>query len=138
MSFSNYTSQAVLNSLFGKTSNFGALASEPAKYVALYTTAPAEDGTGGVEVSGTGYTRVSTAAADWDVATLANPSVLSNAVDIEFPQAGGAWGEIVAFGIMDATSAGNYLIGANLDVAKSPTDGDIARFGAGQLTVSLA
>lgn len=137
MSFSNYTSQAVLNSLFGKTSNFGALASEPAKYVALYTTAPAEDGTGGVEVSGNGYTRVSTTAANWDVATLANPSVLSNSADIEFPSATGPWGEIVAFGIMDAATDGNYLIGSTLNVAKSPTDGDVARFAAGQLSVSL-
>ncbi|MFP3344634.1 hypothetical protein R0J87_19345, partial [Halomonas sp. SIMBA_159] len=32
MSFSNYTNQALLNSLFGKTSNFGALASAPTIY----------------------------------------------------------------------------------------------------------
>lgn len=137
MSFSNYTSQAVLNSLFGNTSNFGALAAEPDKFIALYTTAPAEDGTGGVEVSGNGYARVSTSASDWGDATLANPSVLTNAADIEFPQATGAWGEIVAFGILDAVTGGEFLIGADLDVPKSPTEGDTARFAAGQLTVSL-
>lgn len=137
MSFSNYTSAATLNSIFGKTSSFGALASEPAKYIALYTTAPAEDGTGGVEVDGTGYTRVLTTSTDWSDATLADPSVLSNATSIDFPEAGGPWGTIVAFGILDAATAGNYLIGSNLNVSKSPTEGDVARFSPGQLTVSL-
>lgn len=137
MSFSNYTSQAVLNSMFGKTSNFGALASAPSMYIALFTTAPAEDGTGGTEVSGGGYTRVATTATDWDTATLANPSAIDNAIEIAFPQATGAWGTVTHFAIYDATTAGNYLMGGALTVAKSPTSGDTPKFAPGSLVVDL-
>lgn len=137
MSFSNYAAQAILNSVFGKTSSFGALATRPTLHVALFTTAPGEDGTGGVEVSGNGYTRVATAPADWDVATLADPSVIDNIAEIAFPQATGPWGTVVAFAVYDAASVGNYIGGNALTTSKSPTNGDTPRFAAGLLTVSL-
>lgn len=137
MSFSIYMTQAVLNSVFGKTSSFGALASRPTMYVALFTTQPAEDGTGGVEVSGNGYTRVATAATDWNAATAVDPSVVDNATAITFPEATGAWGNVVAFGLYDAASVGNFLGANTLAVAKSPTTGDTPSFAAGTLDVSL-
>lgn len=137
MSFSNYMAQALLNSAFGKTSNFGALASAPTMYVALFTTIPGEDGTGGTEVSGNGYNRVSTAAGDWNAATSADPSVVDNANAVTFPEATGAWGNVVAFGLYDAATTGNYLGGNSLNVAKSPTSGDTPSFAAGELDVSL-
>lgn len=134
MSFSNYTSQATLNSLFGKTSAFGALASRPTFYIALSTTAPTE--TGGVtEPVGNGYARVATAPADWNAATLADPSVTTNASEIAFPQATGAWGTITHFAVFDAATAGNYLGASNaLTTPKSPTSGDTPRFAAGQIS----
>lgn len=139
MPLSNYAAQATLNSLFGKTSNFGALATRPTLYVALFTTAPANDGTGGTEVSATstGYARVSTAPADWNAATLANPSVVSNVNPITFAKATGSWGTITSFGIYDAATAGNYLGGGTLTTQKSPTTGDTPQYDAGQLTASL-
>src|SRR5690606_40337569 len=97
MSFSNYTAQAVLNSLFGKTSNFGELASRPTIYVALSTADPLEDGSGVAEPAGNGYARAATTPADWNDATLADPSVINNANAIAFPQATGAWGTITHF-----------------------------------------
>lgn len=43
-SFANRTAQALLNSLFGKTSNFGALASAPTIYVSRMASFLAWDG----------------------------------------------------------------------------------------------
>lgn len=137
MSLSNYTAQALLNSLFGKTSNFGALASAPTIYVALFTTQPAEDGTGGTEVSGGSYARVSTAAGDWNAATSADPSLLDNANAITFPQATGSWGTVTSFGLYDASSGGNFLGASALDTNKSPTSGDTPEFAAGELNLTL-
>ncbi len=137
MSFGNRTAQALLNSLFGKTSNFGALASAPAIYVALSTTAPAEDGTNVTEPSGNGYARVLANAATWDAATLADPSLTDNATAITFPQATGAWGTCTHFALYDAATSGNYLGAAALTTSKSPTSGDTPRFAAGELDITL-
>lgn len=137
MSFSNYTAQALLNSLFGRTSNFGALASRPTIYVALSTADPLEDGSGVAEPSGNGYARVATAATDWNDATLADPSVINNANAITFPQATGAWGTITHFALYDAAVDGNYLGGGALSASKAPTTGDTPSFAAGELNVTL-
>lgn len=137
MSFSNYAAQAVLNSLFGKTSNFGALASAPTIYVALFTTMPGEDGTGGTEVSGGSYARVATVAGDWNAATSADPSVVDNANAVTFPEATGAWGTVVGFGLFDAATVGNYLGGNTFGTSKAPTSGDTPEFAAGDLDVTL-
>lgn len=137
MSFSNYTAQAILNSMFGKTSNFGALASAPTLYVALFTTPSGSDGTGGVEVSGGSYTRVATTGTDWNAATDADPSVIDNATEIAFPQATASWGTVTHFEVYDAATGGNYIMGGALTVAKSPTDGDTPKFAPGALTVDL-
>ena len=137
MSFSNYTAQALLNSLFGKTSNFGALASRPTIYVALSTADPLEDGSGVAEPTGNGYARVATTPADWNDATLADPSVIDNANAITFPQATGAWGTITHFALYDAAVGGNYLGGGALSTSKAPTTGDTPSFAAGELNVTL-
>lgn len=66
---SDYAAIALLNSLFGKTSNFGALASAPTIYVRLWTVLPNSAGTGGTECVGTGYAAEATVAGDWNVAS---------------------------------------------------------------------
>lgn len=137
MSFANRTAQAVLNSIFGKASVFGALASAPPIYVALSTAAIGEDGSGIAEPVGNGYARVATVAADWNDATLADPSLLDNAAAITFPEATGAWGTITHFALFDAVTGGNYLASGALTLAKSPTDGDTPAFAAGTLDVTL-
>lgn len=133
MSFTNYTCQALLNSLFGKSSNFGALASAPTVYVALFTTKPGEDGTGGVEVSGGGYARQSTAAIDWTAATLADPSEVSNANAIDFGTTTASWGTVTSVGLFDALTGGNCLLAADLSSSKSIGSGDNVSFPAGEL-----
>lgn len=140
MSFANRTAQALLNSLFGKTSNFGALASAPTIYVGLSSTTPTETGTNVTEPSGGSYARVATAASDWNAATDADPSVVDNANAIEFPAATADWvsaANLTHFVLYDASSGGNFLGAGALSVAKPVLDGDTASFPAGSLTVSL-
>lgn len=135
MSLSNYAAQALLNSFLGKTSNFGALASAPTIYVALFTTKPAEDGTGGTEVSGGSYAREQTAASDWDAASLADPSEAANANDIDFGTTTASWGTVVAAGFYDAATNGNMLAAFDLTASKVINNGDAVKFPAGELKV---
>jgi hypothetical protein len=101
----NYTSQGVLNHIVGKTAIFTLKPS----FVALFTAAGLDDGTGFTEISGNAYARATTAAADWAAATGTAPSTIQNANPIVFPTSTGAWGTIAAFGIYDALTAGNLL-----------------------------
>ena len=134
MSFSQHTAQALLNYMFGKTSNFD---TNPTIHVALSTTAPAEDGTNVTEPVGNAYARVATVAGDWNDATDADPSLLDNLNAITFPQASGSWGTCTHFALYDALTAGNYLGGAALNTSKTPGDGDTPSFSAGELDVTL-
>ena len=140
MSLSNYSAQALLNSLFGKTSNFGALASAPTIYVALSSTAPNEDGTNVTEPSGGAYARVSTVAGDWNAATLADPSLVDNLNAITFPKATATWlagANLTHVALYDAATSGNYLGSGALTVAKPVFIDDTASFPAGDLDITL-
>jgi hypothetical protein len=140
MSFSQRTCKALLNSLFGKTSDFGALASRPTIYVALSTTTPTETGTNVTEPSSGGYARVATAAADWNSATDADPSLTDNANAITFPTASGDWAsgaDLTHFALYDAATSGNFLGFGALALAKPVLNGDTPSFAAGALDVTL-
>lgn len=132
MSMTNYTENAILNSLFGKTSDFGVLASAPTLYVALFTAAPGEAG-GGTEVSGGSYARVATVAGDWNAASGGS---ISNLNAITFPTATGAWGTVTHFALMDAATAGNNLWYGTLTTSRAPLSGDTPKFNSGQLAFS--
>lgn len=139
-SFGNRTAQAILNAFFGKTSNFGTLSSRPTIYVGLSTTTPAEDGTGVTEPSTGSYARVATATTDWNSATLADPSVVTNANAITFPTASGNWASSanMTYAVFyDASTSGNFLGFALLTVAKPVLSGDTASIAAGALSCSL-
>ncbi len=140
MSFSRYTSKAMLNSLFGKTSDFGALASRPTIYVGLSSTTPTETGTNVTEPSGGAYARVVTAPADWNVATDTDPPVIDNANAITFPAATADWlsaANLTYFVAYDAATAGNFLGRGVLTVAKPALSGDTPQFAAGDLDWNL-
>lgn len=113
------------------------LTAEATLYFALFTTTPADDNTGGVEVSGNGYTRSSVAnnLTEFPAATTtATGATKDNANDIVFPTAvGGSWGTVVGVGVYDAPAVGNLLWVNDVVVAKSVDDGDTARFPAGTL-----
>ena len=140
MSFGNRTAEALLNSMFGKTSNFGALASAPTIHVGLSSTTPAEDGTNVTEPSTGSYARVATAAGDWNAATDADPSVLDNLNEIAFPQATADWlagADLTHAVLYDAATGGNFLGAGALAVAKPVLNGDTAKIPAGDLDVTL-
>ena len=143
MSLTNYAARAILNSLMGKTSTFGALATPPGgaggMWAALATTAPAEGGTF-TEASGAGYARVQIAPATWNNATLADPSVIDNASLISFPQATGIWsagGNMLAVVLMDAATSGNAILVHTLVVPKPVLQDDTFTLPIGNLTASL-
>lgn len=137
MPLSNRTHQALLNSAFGKTSNFGALASAPTWHVALSTTTPTMAGGNVTEPSGNAYARVATAASDWNSATNADPSVLTNANTITFPPATGSWGTVTYFVLYDASTAGNVIGFGQLTTSKTPQNGDTPSFAAGALSIQI-
>lgn len=47
-----------------------------------------------------------------------------------------AWGTVVAFAILDAATAGNFLYWGDLTASKSIDAGDTAKFAVGELDVT--
>lgn len=105
----------------------------PTVYVALYTGAPSKAG-GGTEVSGGNYSRLLTAAADWAVS---GPLwQVQNARTLTFPTPTALWGTLVAFGLLDASSAGNLLWFATLAQQRTPAVAQPVVFGLSALSIS--
>jgi hypothetical protein len=109
-------------------------------YVALFTTLPAEDGTGGVEVTGGNYARIlrGPADADW-TPPVSGDGVFSNAAAIIFASPNANWGNVLGAGIFDASTGGTLLARATLDTARNIVSGDPApNFPAGALKFIIA
>jgi len=107
--------------------------------VALFTVTPADSG-GGTEVTGGSYARVNVPPLDanWTAAS-ATDGLTDNAAAITFPAPTGNWGVVVAFGIFDATSAGNLLVWGPISPSKTINNGDPApAFAIGALDVTIA
>ncbi len=128
-SFADYWENEILDHLFDKGSY-----TPPTIYVGLSTADPTDDASGLAEPSGNSYARAATAGADWNVAS---GGTIDNANDITFPEASGSWGTITHFALFDAASGGNMLAHGSLSVSKSISSGDIAKFAAGDLDISL-
>jgi len=127
--FSDYLEDKVLKHVFGGS----AYTAPGTLHVALYTVAPTDTG-GGTEVSGGGYARQTAAF----TVSGTNPTQASNTSAIEYPTATSAYGTVVAVGIFDASSSGNLLAYANLTSSKVVSTGDVFRFNAGDLDITLA
>jgi hypothetical protein len=128
-SFSDYWENKILNHLFGK-----AALTPPAIYVGLSTANPAENGSSLAEPSGNAYTRVQTSDDDW---YAASDGSIDNAGEIVFPMATGSWGTMTHFVLFDAATDGNMLAFGTLSPSKPVGSGDIAKFAAGDLVLSL-
>lgn len=124
----NFGEDLVLDFLF----TTGTATRPTAWYVSLYTVAPTES-TGGTEVSGGSYARISTS---FTVSGTA-PTTASNTAAVEFAEASATWGTVVAAGIMDASTGGNLIAYASLTTAKAIDTGDVLRFNAGALDITL-
>lgn len=107
--------------------------------VALFTVTPSDSG-GGTEVSGGSYARVNHPPLDanW-TAPDATGGLTDNATAITFPTPSANWGTVVAFGIFDATTAGNLLVWGPISPSKTINNGDPApSFAIGALDVTIA
>jgi len=127
--FTDYLEDKVLEHVFGGN----AYSAPSTLYVALYTVAPTDTG-GGTEVSGGAYARQSAAF----TVSGTNPTQASNSAAIEYPTATANYGTVVAVGVFDALTSGNLLAYANLTASKVVSTGDVFRFNAGDLDVTLA
>lgn len=141
MGMSNYAREALLNSLFGKTSNFGALASAPTVHVGLSSTEPNPDGTNVTEPTTGSYARVATAAANWNVATAADPAVVDNAAVFTFPAPTADWlggVELVYVVLYDLATGGTMLDWGTVSIPRRVVNGDPApSIPAGQISIEI-
>ena len=127
--FSDYLEDKVLDHVFGGT----AYTAPATLYVALYTVAPDDTG-GGTEVTGGSYVRQT----GTFTVSGTSPTTATNAAAIEYPTATADYGTVVAVGILDASSGGNLLAYADLTTSKTVSTGDVFRFDAGDLDITLA
>lgn len=107
--------------------------------VALYTATPTDAG-GGTEVTGGSYARVNVPPLDanW-TAPDATGGLADNVAAITFAAPTANWGVVVAFGIFDATTAGNLLVWGPITPNKTVNNGDPApAFAIGALDVTIA
>lgn len=123
---------------------FGGAALSPASpatvHVGLFTTLPADDETGGVEASYTGYARVGVTnnATEWPAATEGAPTQKSNANTITFGQKTDVGSiTVVGFGLFDAASAGNLLFFGAVTPNQAVGQNDTPRFLAGDVIIEL-
>lgn len=125
---SDYLENKILDHILG-----GGDYTRPATlYVALFTAAPTDAG-GGTEVTGGDYARLAVTNDATNFPAAAG-GAKSNGAAFEFPEATDSWGDIVAFGLYDASTAGNLLMWNNLSNGPKTIDsGDTARFKAGDL-----
>jgi hypothetical protein len=102
--------------------------------VALFTANPSDSG-GGTEVTGGSYARVSVTnnTTNWPNASSGSKS---NGTAITFPTATANWGTVTAFGIFDASSAGNLLYWGTLSASKTVDNGDTASFASSAITIT--
>jgi hypothetical protein len=98
----------IINHFFRNSS----VSSPATVYMALFTAAPAADGTGGTEVSGGSYARQAIA--------FGAPSgdATDNTGTITFPTASANWGSIIGVGLSFVSSAGTQKIYAALSATQ--------------------
>jgi len=134
MPFARRTERALLNSLFGKSSDFGALASAPPIRVALMTASPNKTG-GGTEANYGAYARVATSAGDWTASSGDDP--IKNGAAITFPEATSGNNVVTHFAIYDANTTGNLIAYGALNASLTVTSGVQPRFQIDDLTVQI-
>lgn len=128
---SDYLENAILDHILSGTTYTPAAT----VYIALFTVAPVDAGTGGTEVTGGSYARASVTnnLTNWPTAT---GGTKTNGTTITFTTATGTWGTIVAFGIYDALTVGNLLYFGSLSTAQTVVNGNTVSFAASSLTIT--
>lgn len=106
-------------------------------YIALSTAAFSASSTGSsmTEVSGGSYARVSVTnnSTNWPAASA---GAKANGAVFTFPAATANWGTVLSFYIVDASSGGNALYGADLTTSRTINNGDTASFAVSAITLT--
>jgi hypothetical protein len=130
-----YLEDQVLNYMKGTTF----VAPTTNVYVALFTTAPADDGTGYVEVSGGSYARVAIVRASGFSAITGgtSPHQISNNGILTFPTPTANWGTVLAIGVFDliTLNSGNLLYW-NTITSQVINTGVVASFAVSALVIT--
>lgn len=136
MAFSNYLEEKILKHIFG----LGTFTKPSSVYVGLATATISDTTTGTTvtEPSTGAYARVALTndATNWPAAA-GTPTAKKNGDVITFPEATASWGTVTHFFIADAATAGNILIYGQLSTQKVIDSGDIPRFNAESLSITL-
>lgn len=104
-------------------------------YIGLSKTTISADGTGITEPSGGAYARYAMPKdTSW---TAASGGMFQNVSDLVYPTATASWGTIVALFLADASTGGNIIAFAPLEVSKAIDSGDTAKFIAGSVVFAL-
>ena len=131
----NYLEGALIDHLFRNTATL--TKDTPANwFIGLMTAAHGEDGTGGTEVSGGSYARVSVArgTGTWTKTLSTNTYTVNNTSTITFPTPSANWGVVTHVAIFSASTSGNCVLEAALQFAKTINNGDPApKFNAAEL-----
>lgn len=108
-------------------------------HIGLFTTTPADDGTGGTEATGGSYARQAYAknGTNWGSSAAGAPSTIQSLVAITFPTATANWGTINSWGYFTAVSAGTLLLFASLGTAKAVNTDDTASIAIGDAVIQL-
>lgn len=109
-------------------------------YIALFTADPTDTGSLANEVPTAGGTLYARQAVAFTALTTETTGQTSNSAQVEFPEAGAAWGTVTHIGLMDGDTegAGNMLFHGALTTARAVDAGTQLIFKVGQLTVTLA
>ena len=127
--FSDYLETKVLDHVFGGTS----YTAPSTLYVAQFTAAPTDTAGSGTEVSTSG-----TAYARQTITFTTSGGTTSNTSAVEYSTAtGSGFGTVVAMGIFDASTSGNLLAYGTLTTSKSVSAGDVFRFNASAIDITL-
>jgi hypothetical protein len=134
MSFADYAEDKILDHAVGK-----AAFTMPTIYIALCTADPTDAATGAScnEVANANnYSRKSTAGSDWN---SASGGAIDTAEDLTFATAGGSWGTMTHFVLVDSPTygQGNVIAHGALSASKTVGDGDAIVFAAGNLSATL-
>lgn len=125
--------------LRGQALNYGGNATGHATaslWIGLFTTNPL-GGTGGVEVTGSGYGRAEIVSGTGNWAAPVN-GLTSNTAPVVFPSPTGDWGSVIGCGAWSAATGGTLLLYGPVDPAKTIISGDPAPvYALGALTLTL-
>lgn len=126
--FSDYLEAQVLNHCFRNVS----YTPPSTVYLALFTVAPADDGTGGTEISAGDYTRKAVTFSAATVGSTSNSGTITFAAS-----AASAWGTIVAAAVYDASTSGNMMTSGPVSPALVIGVGSPVVINVGELAVTL-